>query len=45
MRQTLIWLRQKKLNYTKKYLTSKTVLELIEGEVNHEKDLFVNGQS
>ena len=29
----------------KKYLTRKTVLELIEGEVNHEKGFFVDGQS
>ena len=28
----------------KKNLTRKTVLELIEGEVNHEKGFFVDGQ-
>ena len=36
----------KKIKLNKKiYFTRKTVLELIEGEVNHENGLFVDGQS
>ena len=36
----------KKIKLNKKiYFTRKRVLELIEGEVNHEKGLFVDGQS
>ena len=43
MRQTLKW--DKKIKLKKKYLTRNTVLELIEGEVNHEKGFFVDGQN